>query len=437
MGMKALERGAYGAGRAIGWTIKKAGALALRVGQLAAATAAIGGTAFLGGIIATTGKFEQFQIMLEGTEGSAEKAKKAMAWVQDFAKRTPYELDQVMEAFVQLKAYGIDPMDGSLRAAGDAAAGMSKQLIEAVEALADAGTGEFERLKAFGITARVAGERVTFSYVKNNKEIRKEVAKTSTAMREAISGIWNDRFGGGMNRQAGTLFGIFNNLKDQWTAFMLKVGQAGVFDSVKSKLQGLLNWLNKKLDDGSIDTWAKRVSIELEKVVKWIGSITEEDFNRFKEDLTTIAKAVGDLARSFSTVYGWVKKIDSAWASTDAWVDRWGIGGPGWGDLFGKKSSSVQRRQAPMNAADRERWRGALQSKPIPRAAPMSLRGKPINPAFFRSPSPQAPATKPPSGKIVLEVHSDRGTKVQSRSMQSQNLDLALVYRGGAMVRGG
>jgi phage tail tape-measure protein len=61
----------------------------------------------------TASKFEQFSVMLTGIEGSADKARKSMAWVQDFAQKTPYELDDVMDAFVKLKAYGIDPMNGS------------------------------------------------------------------------------------------------------------------------------------------------------------------------------------------------------------------------------------------------------------------------------------------------------------------------------------
>jgi phage tail tape-measure protein len=249
-GMKALEKSAYGAGYAIGWTIRKVATLALGLAKLTAGAAGLAGGAFLGGVIATTAKFEQFQIMLEGTEGSAEKAKRAMDWVRDFAKTTPYELEQVMQAFVQLKAYGIDPLDGSLVAAGDAAAGMSKDLMQAVEALADAQTGEFERLKEFGIRARVEGNKVAFTYMKNGKEITRQTTKSAVEMKNAITGIWSDRFGGSMERQSKTFNGMISNLKDSWSDFMLRVGQAGVFDKVKGKLQGVLDWLNARLDDG-------------------------------------------------------------------------------------------------------------------------------------------------------------------------------------------
>lgn len=151
----AAEKAGYGAGR----LLKKMGGLAVGAAKWAgAATVGAGGFAIFD-LFKTAAQFEQYQIMLENMEGSAGAAKKSFDWVKSFAQTTPYELADVMESFVRLKAYGIDPMDGSLRAMGDAAAGMSKPLMAAVEAVADAMQGENERLKEFGITAAVARRR--------------------------------------------------------------------------------------------------------------------------------------------------------------------------------------------------------------------------------------------------------------------------------------
>ncbi|MDG4813775.1 hypothetical protein P8629_12270, partial [Hydrogenovibrio sp. 3SP14C1] len=85
---------------------------------------------------------------LETIEGSQEKAKASLDWIAGFAKKTPYDLAQVTESFVKLKAYGIDPIaDDALRILGDTGSAMGKSLDQAVEAFADAATGEFERLK--------------------------------------------------------------------------------------------------------------------------------------------------------------------------------------------------------------------------------------------------------------------------------------------------
>ena len=104
-------------------------------------------------------QFEKFETVLISSTGSAEKAKEAMKWVTDFAVKTPYELDKVTEGFVALKNYGIDPTNGTLRTLGDTAAAMNKPLMQGVEALADAVTGENERLKEFGIVSQQDREK--------------------------------------------------------------------------------------------------------------------------------------------------------------------------------------------------------------------------------------------------------------------------------------
>ncbi|PAL25472.1 tape measure protein [Sphingopyxis sp. GW247-27LB] len=423
-GMKALEKSAYGAGVAIGWTIRKVGTLILRTGQLAAATAALGAGAAIGGIISVTSKFEQFQIMLEGIEGSSEKAKASMAWVRNFAKTTPYELDQVMEAFVQLKAYGIDPIGGALAAAGDAAAGMSKPLMQAIEALADAQTGEFERLKEFGIRARVEGNRVAFTYMKNGREIRREVAANATAMRDAITGIWSDRFGGMMERQSKTFSGMISNLKDGWTDFLLRVGQAGIFDKVKARVQSVLDWLNKRLDDGSIDKWAQNVSDRLEKIVDWASQLTEKDWATFGSDLWNIAKAAWSIAKALASAVDWAlrlvntqEKIKNNGATTV--VD----GGP----LFRiRRANDAPPPPRPPKAPP-------MSIRSSPRATPINLRGTTVNPRA----STAAPQKVAVGGSMTVEIKPPPGWSAKPTRMSSANDAVPLVYRGGSMVRGG
>lgn len=98
--LKLNERAMKMAGKAGSWAGGKLKSM-IKYGALAGAAA--GGYAIFD-MFRVASDFEQFQIMLEGTEGSAKKAKKAMGWVQDFASSTPYELNDVMAAYVQLRA---------------------------------------------------------------------------------------------------------------------------------------------------------------------------------------------------------------------------------------------------------------------------------------------------------------------------------------------
>lgn len=423
-GLRAIELAGYGAGRAIGWTIRKVAGLAVGLVKLTAGAMGLTGGGFFTGVIAMTAKFEQFQIMLEGTEGSVEKAKKAMSWVQDFAKTTPYELEQVMQAFIQLKAYGIDPLDGSLVAAGDAASGMSKDLMQAVEALADAQTGEFERLKEFGIRARSEGNKVTFTYMKNGKEISRQTSQNAAEMKAAITGIWSDRFGGSMARQSKTFNGMISNLKDGWSDFLLRVGQAGVFDKVKGKLQGVLDWLNGRLEDGSIEKWAQRVSDEMEKVVDWVGQFTEKDWQRFASDLWGIAKACWSIAKAFADAVNWASKL----INTQDQIKQNGatttVDGGSWFSI---------RRANEEPAAPKKPASPVIKSSP--RATPINLRGTPIVPRgtpINPRASTAAPQKVAVGGKLEVELKAPPGWTAVPTRMTSVNPGVPVSYRGKA-----
>lgn len=159
------------------------------------------GAGVFSGFIQTAADFEKFETILKTTEGSREKAKASMDWISQFAVKTPYELNEVTESFVKLRTYGLDPTNGLLETLGDTSAAMGRPMIQAIEAIADAVTGENERLKEFGITASTKGDTITYNYtdaagvqrfVKAAKNNRKEIEETLTA-------IWQEKYGGSMN----------------------------------------------------------------------------------------------------------------------------------------------------------------------------------------------------------------------------------------------
>lgn len=290
------------AGRGVGFLLRKGAGLAAGAAKWAAAgaTAAAGFAVF--DLFKVAGQFEQYKIMLENMEGSAQAARKAFDWVKVFAQTTPYELADVMEAFVQLKAYGIDPMKGSLKALGDASAGMSKPIMQSVEALADAITGEYERLKEFGIRASKQGDKVSFTYRKAGKDITRTVKATGSEIEAALTGIFTDRFAGMMDKQSRTLNGIISNLKDQWSNFLVMVADAGIFDLVKSKLDGVLAKVNQWAKDGTLKRWAEQVSAWLERAFLWAEKlIRNTDWKAVGADLRTMADAAKVLADAIVT----------------------------------------------------------------------------------------------------------------------------------------
>ena len=265
-GLDRVTSGARNVGRELSGVTSQVG----RLGLKATALGGILGYTLKKQLVDTAAQFERYRTVLETIEGSSEKADKSLSWVSNFAATTPYEIDQVIESFVKLRSYGIDPTNGLLRTLGDTGAAMGKPIMQAVEAIADAMTGENERLKEFGITAQTKGDKTRFSYTDAaGKQVAKTVDKNNRAMiQSTLEAIWNQKFAGAMEKQSKTWIGMMSNIADQWTQFKILIMQSGVFDWMKEKLEGLLSKINEMAGNGQLKVWAKTVGAELLKGFK-------------------------------------------------------------------------------------------------------------------------------------------------------------------------
>lgn len=235
------------------------------------ATAAFGVSALAANqLVDTAAQFEKFQTILETTEGSSAKAKAAMAWVTEFAAKTPYELDQVMQSFVALRSMGLDPTKGLMRDLGDASAAMGVPMLQAVEAMKDAVTGENERLKELGIISSKSGDVIEYSYVTLDGQSKtvKAMKGDAAGIQKAISGIFSEKYGGAMDKLSRTWEGMISNIGDIWLQFQLAIMNAGLFDWMKSKLQLILDTINQLQDSGELDKWAAYIGQNIQFVLE-------------------------------------------------------------------------------------------------------------------------------------------------------------------------
>ncbi|MDE0109575.1 MAG: tape measure protein [Bryobacterales bacterium] len=228
------------------------------------------------GFLETASKFENLEATLATIEGSAAKAEKSFEWVKRFTATTPYQLDQVAESFVKLRAYGIDPINGALQTLGDTASGMDKSLEQAVEALADARMGEYERLKEFAISARTTGDTVRFAL---GDETRTADKNSLEAIQAALLSLMEGKFGGGMEAKMKLFDGLVSNLADKWTEFQNLVMEAGPFEMVKDRLSGVLARINAMAASGELDELAER-----------IGAGITDAFGKFERDVLPVLR---------------------------------------------------------------------------------------------------------------------------------------------------
>jgi phage-related minor tail protein len=175
----------------------------------------------LGLAVKAAADYERMNIALKTSfQGNEAASKKAFSAINDFAAKTPYELEEVMRGFIKLKNMGLDPSEKALTAYGNVASGMGKSLNDMVEAVADAATGEFERLKEFGIKAKSKGDEVAFTF----QGVTTKVKKNSAEIEKYLKNIGNTKFAGGIDAQSKSLHGQISTLKDSVKMFAANIG---------------------------------------------------------------------------------------------------------------------------------------------------------------------------------------------------------------------
>lgn len=137
----------------------------------------------LGALFESNRSFEQLSASLKTVTGSVEGAQAAFALIEKFAVDTPYQLNEIVEAFIRLKALGLDPSEEALTSYGNTASAFSKNILDFVEAVADATVGEFERLKSFGIKANTLTDEVKFTFAGVTTTVKKNAADIEKYLR--------------------------------------------------------------------------------------------------------------------------------------------------------------------------------------------------------------------------------------------------------------
>lgn len=130
---------------------RAAGAVNGALRAAGAALLAFGTQRAIGGIVDATLQMEQFRTQLTTYLGDQRLANAEIERLSDLAKSLPQDVNELTAAFVIFQRTGVDTSTESMRAFANIAASNGKAVTQFAEAVADAVTGEFERLKEFGI----------------------------------------------------------------------------------------------------------------------------------------------------------------------------------------------------------------------------------------------------------------------------------------------
>ncbi len=276
---------------------------------LGVAGAALGAGAVLlaKNFIDAAGSMEQNQIAFETMIGSAEKAKTLLNEMADFAKKTPFNLPELVEGGKRLLAYNTEAKDliPTLDMLGNISAGVGReklpQLILAygqvqaatrltgmeLRQFSEAGVPLIDALsKKFGVAAKDISEMVS-------------AGKVGFAdVKEALMGMTSEggKFHDLMQKQSASTLGKISNLQDAWF-----------------RLSNTIGTQMKPVVDKSVESIIKL----LEGLDKWITANPQ-----LATSIIAVAGVLAALGAAILPIMGIIKVFTAGWTALTA---AWGI----------------------------------------------------------------------------------------------------------------
>lgn len=284
---------------------------------LAGAASAI---AFERTFIKTAAEFERYQIMLNKLQGGPEGGAKAMSWIKQFTQETPYAVNEVTNSFVRLKAFGLDPMDGTMQAIADQAAmmGGTAETLDGISlALGQAWTkGKLQGEEALQLLER--GVPVWDYLQKASKELGKnnglgyttqqlqDMASKGQLTRKAIKDLIDQMAlasKGAAKTQMESWNGMISNMGDSWTMFKTDVMDSGAFTVLKQELGSLLKQLDEMKKTGEYDELVEKIGGNLVDSFKAAAEAIR-DAKDLGSELIPVLKSVGETANGIADMVG-------------------------------------------------------------------------------------------------------------------------------------
>lgn len=235
----------------------------------------------LQGTMQTGSEFESLRVTINALTGDAEKGQQAVSKLMNFAATTPFEINDLTGMFTTITANGLDAFETLT----SAKSGFQQELMGFIgdlmafrpdvpamqwgTAIRNAFSGEVRSLKnaldvdVTGILGRDWGD--------TPEQIAQDFADLADNL--GVAGL--------MMQNMGTWSQTLSNVSDQFTRLFLAVADAGVFNDLKSALQGVTNAIIE-ISDADMAT---------------IASVIAESISFMVKPLVSAGKAIGDFIR--------------------------------------------------------------------------------------------------------------------------------------------
>ena len=318
-----LKTLASGAGVALGPLTGLAGALA--------GVASIG--AAFGAGVKLSAEMETAEVAFTTMLGSADKAKEVLGELSTFAASTPFQFSELRDGAQQLLAFGFtaDETQGLMKTLGDVAAGSGKPIADFVDILGKtkasgvAGLGDIMRLADRGVPI--------FQLLANEMGVAQEqvkglVSSGKVGMPQVLSALEavtseGGLFANAMEKQSGTLAGLWSTLKDNVGASLREVGDfiTSEFD-LKSVVASMTSFVQRGI--AVFKDWTPVISAFVGMMVSRFTAtwdILKEGWNTasnflapiFEKMIPDAIKQIDDWRLAFLTLFTFVETGFNEW----------------------------------------------------------------------------------------------------------------------------
>ncbi len=277
-------------------------------------TSLVSVAAGLSKLVSVQREFDVLNAGLITATKSSEGAAVAFDAISQFAQKTPYDLAQAVDGFTKLVNLGLTPSEKALMSYGNTASAMGKDLNQMIEAVADAATGEFERLKEFGIKAKQEGDKVSLTF----QGVTTKIGNNAGDIENYLIALGENQFAGAMERRMDSLDGAVSNLADTWDTTFRLISQGGVGDIIEDGVRmatDALQELNDMLASGELGAYLKAITgqfqgfgKDVERSIEILTTMFKDNFGQWEDEgKTTVDFLIGAFKELPSNVRAFIQ----------------------------------------------------------------------------------------------------------------------------------
>lgn len=270
--------------------------------------------------IKSAADMERYRSVLEAVLKDEQKAANTMSWANKFANSTPYQNAEVIEGVVRLSSAGL--AKENMTFVGDLAAAAGKPLMQAVEAILDAQTGELERLKELNITKDMIKEHAAKIGVGDLINAKGQITDLK-AFNIVLKDLIELKFGGTMEKNADTFYGAMSTTIGTIKSAITQIAGIGLdgkiitgsmFDYIRNKAIEFRTVLEKMQEDGSLGKITQRLGKAFSEIIPHVENAVKALKDNWKpENIETIIKGtgviIGELGETITSVSNLIQKF--------------------------------------------------------------------------------------------------------------------------------